>query len=107
MDYNPESFIDDIQRILHDVNNEMSEKSWKILNENIRSVESLEEAIDIINDKKGIISFNWCGENSCGTDLEEKMRVDILGIQKDCLGENKCINCDNPAKHVTLLARTY
>ena len=107
MDYNPESFIDDIQRILHDVNNEMSEKSWKILNENIRSVESLEEAIDIINDKKGIISFNWCGENSCGSDLEEKMRVDILGIQKDCLGENKCINCDNPAKHVTLLARTY
>lgn len=107
MDYNPESFIEDIQRILHNVNQEMSEKSWKVLNENIRSADSLEEANEIITDKKGIISFNWCGEDSCGTDLEEKMRVDILGIQKDCLGENKCINCDNPAKHVTLLARTY
>ena len=36
MDYNPESFIEDIQRILHNVNQEMSEKSWKVLNENIR-----------------------------------------------------------------------
>jgi len=107
IDYNQASFIDDIQRILRDVNHEMSEKSWKVLNENIRSVDSLEEANDIIADKKGIISFNWCGEDSCGTDLEEKMRVDILGLQKECLGENKCINCDNPAKHVTLLARTY
>lgn len=107
MDYYPESFIDDIQRILHDVNHEMSEKSWKFLNENIRPVASLEEAAEIITDKKGIISFNWCGEDSCGTDLEEKIRVDILGVQKDCLGEKKCINCEKPAKHVTLLARSY
>jgi prolyl-tRNA synthetase len=85
----------------------MSEKSWKFLNENIRPVASLEEAAEIITDKKGIISFNWCGEDSCGTDLEEKIRVDILGVQKDGLGEKKCINCEKPAKHVTLLARSY
>ncbi len=107
MDYHPESFIEDIQRILHNVNHEMSEKSWNFLNENIRPVDSLEQAADIIADKKGIISFNWCGEDSCGTDLEEKIRVDILGVQRDCLVKKKCINCAKPAKHVTLLARTY
>ncbi len=107
LDYHPESFIEDIRRILHDINYEMREESWKVLNKNIRSVDSLDEAATVIADKKGIISFNWCGEDACGTDLEEKIRVDILGVQKDSFGEKKCINCENPAKHVTLLARTY
>jgi prolyl-tRNA synthetase len=107
LDYHPESFIQDIRRILHDINYEMREESWEVLNKNIRSVDSLDEAATVIADEKGIISFNWCGEDACGTNLEEKIRVDILGVQKDALGEKKCINCENPAKHVTLLARTY
>ncbi len=107
IDYHPESFITDIRRVLHDINYEMREESWKVLNENIRPVDSLEEAADIINNNKGIISFKWCGQDSCGTDLEEKIHVDILGVQKDYLGEKKCINCEKHAKHVTLLARTY
>ncbi len=107
LDYNPENFTSNIKGILDDINYEMREESWNILNDNIRSVDNLKEAADVINRENGIISFNWCGDDACGTDLEDKIRVDILGVQRPYTGESKCLNCEKPAQHVTLLARTY
>lgn len=107
LDYTRETFTSDVQNILDGINSDMKLKSWKSLNENIRSVNDLDEATSIIEKEKGIISFKWCGEESCGVDLEEKMRVDILGVQGNYDGDSKCVNCDKTAVKVTLLARTY
>ena len=55
----------------------------------------------------GIVTFDWCGDRECGKDIEEKVNVDILGVQLSEKENSTCINCDKPSKHITLLAKTY
>lgn len=96
-----------VQDKLDTVTLEMSKKAWKTLNENIKIVQSVDEALKQLSRDNGIISFSWCGDTSCGKDLEEKLRVDLLGVQEDAPKEGTCINCGSQAKVTALLARTY
>ena len=73
----------------------------------IRSVDSIEEAAEEMSKAGGIITFDWCGDQECGKDIEEKVRVDILGVQESDKENSTCINCDKPSKHLTLIAKTY
>lgn len=107
LDYDLEKITQQIQEKLDEISKEMLEKSWQTMKENINTVESVDEALEILDEDKGIISFSWCGDTSCGKDLEEKLRVDLLGVQGDLEGEAECVNCGAPAKHIALLARTY
>lgn len=107
LDYHPQNFVEQIKTIINEINHDMADTSWEILNKNIMPVESLKEAQDQISQNNGIISFKWCGEKKCGTELEEKIHVDILGVQETYLGNKRCINCGQPANHITLLSRTY
>ncbi|MBM4240072.1 MAG: proline--tRNA ligase [Euryarchaeota archaeon] len=100
-------FIDAIKFILDSINQDMKDKAWESFNRNIKSVETVDEALESLSKHRGIISFNWCGEESCGKDLEEKVRVDILGIQKEDENIGVCINCGHKATFKTLLAKTY
>jgi len=84
----------------------MKEKAWAKMNSNIRPVEGLEEARDEIENNKGVISFDWCGNEECGKEIEEKIRVDILGVQKEEDG-GVCFHCSSKATCRALLARTY
>lgn len=107
MKYDPQTFTGKIDEILKNISQNMANNSWESFNKNIRPVSNTDEALEEISKHGGIISFNWCGDISCGKDLEEKLRVDILGVQEISKEEKTCINCGNPAKKITLLSRTY
>jgi len=106
-DYNKETYTSQIKKILDDISQEMADKSWETLNRNIKKVNTVEEAMKEMSGNRGIISFAWCGKTSCGKDLEDKLRVDLLGVQKEIEEETVCINCGETAKKITLLAKTY
>jgi prolyl-tRNA synthetase len=107
LDFNPESFVEDIEAVMQDINENMRSKAWETFNSKVRTVENVEEASKEISENKGIVSFGWCGEESCGKELEEKVNMDILGIRGDVEDDKKCINCGKPAKHVAFMAKTY
>ncbi len=107
IDYNPLAISDTIYEILGDISLNMKDKSWEIFEKSIRSVNSIEEATDEMSKAGGIITFNWCGDQDCGKDIEEKVRVDILGVQESDEDNLTCINCEKPSKHLTLIAKTY
>ena len=100
-----EDLEEEIDRILHDITRTLKEEAWKKMRENIRTATNLEEANKIIKEKKGIISFPWCGDEECGKSIEEKIRVDILGITE--AEKSSCINCGKEAEHKAFLAKTY
>jgi prolyl-tRNA synthetase len=106
-DFNPETFIDDITSLMEKINIDMNKKAWKSFEDEIRTVESIEEVKKTIDELGGIISFDWCGDESCGKDLEETAGVDVLGIQSESEEGKVCMNCGKPAKHVALMAKTY
>ena len=107
IDYDPSKISETINEIMNDVSLKMKDNAWEKLENNIRSVDSIEEAEDIISKYGGIVTFDWCGDRECGKDIEEKVKVDILGVQLSEKDNSTCINCDKPSKHITLLAKTY
>jgi prolyl-tRNA synthetase len=104
--YQEEGVVDLVKDRLHLITTNLKEKAWEMLQENIREVKTLDEAQNTIQDEGGIVSFLWCGDESCGKDIEEKVHVDILGIQED-EDTGDCFNCKKNARYRALLARTY
>ncbi len=107
IDYNPMAISETFNEILDNISLKMKDNAWKSFKNSIRSVDSIEMAADEMSKSGGIITFNWCGDQDCGKDIEEKVRVDILGVKESDKENSTCINCDKPSKHVTLIAKTY
>jgi prolyl-tRNA synthetase len=106
VDFRKETVVEDVKALLKEVTVNLKVQAWKTLKENTRPVKSLEEAQTILSDHGGVISFSWCGGESCGKEIEEIMRVDILGVTGET-AEGVCVNCSKPAQYITLLAKTY
>ncbi len=107
IDYNPLDISENTFETLGEISLNMKDKAWKTFQNSIRSVDSIEDAADEIAKEGGIITFNWCGDEACGKDIEEKVNVAILGVQESDNENSTCINCDKPSKHLTLIAKTY
>lgn len=95
-----------IEELLQDIEENLRHMSWEYLENNLRRVDSVEKAKKIIEEKRGVVSFAWCGDEDCGKELEEKVHVDILGLQEE-LEDEECVNCGKKAKYLTLIAKTY
>ena len=54
-----------------------------------------------------VVAFNWCGDDECGKEIEEKTGYDILGIHEDAEEGAKCILSGEEAKYLALIAKTY
>ena len=106
-EYHEDSYPNKIEELLENISRQMADKSWETINNNIKKVNNVEEAQNVLTEDKGIISFIWCGKTSCGKDLEEKLRVDLLGVQKELDEDGVCINCGEKARKITLMAKTY
>lgn len=106
LDYDADTITGTIQGKLEEISQEIRDLAWEKLEDNINKVESVSEAATKLSDGGGIISFSWCGDTQCGKDIEEVLRVDLLGVQDDA-GEGICVNCGKQAKHIALLAKTY
>jgi len=77
------------------------ENAKKFLDDNIHTLEELEEV-------EGIIEVPWCGSEECGLKMEEYTEMKSLGTpfpEKECRG--KCAICGNEAKQYLRLARSY
>lgn len=107
IDYNPSIISKTINKILDNISINMKDNTWTKMENNIRKVNSINEAKKVISEYQGIVTFDWCGDRECGKDIEENVKVDILGVQKSEKENLTCINCGKPSKHITLLAKTY
>jgi len=105
IDYDNATISCTVEKLLDDININMRETAWKSLENNVHHVNSIEEASKKMSEG-GIVTFNWCGDKDCGNDIEEKVNVDILGVQADEIN-GTCINCGKQSKHLTLIAKTY
>jgi prolyl-tRNA synthetase len=104
--YQEEELVTVVEDRLQEITSHLKEKAWTMLQENIREIKTLEEARDTIQEENGIVSFLWCGDEACGKEVEDKVHVDILGIQEE-VDSGTCVNCNSKAKNRALLARTY
>lgn len=104
---NSDHFIEEVNKLLNDIMDNMKDKAWESFSQHIRTARTVEEAAQKIEAHMGIVTFPWCGDEKCGKELEEKVRVDILGVQEEDQITGKCINCGKPSSCNTLIAKTY
>ncbi len=98
--------VEHVNDLMADISLNMREKAREKMEGQIREFKTIEGAKESIESEKGIISFAWCGEESCGKEIEEKANVDILGIQEDEIS-GKCFACGSEAKFKAFMAKTY
>lgn len=106
IDYDDTTISSTALNLLKDISLNMREKAWNTLENNVHHANSIDEAAKKMSDEGGIVTFNWCGDYDCGKDFEDKVKVDILGVQAD-MEDGTCINCGKQSKHLTLIAKTY
>lgn len=106
LSYNEETLIEDLNHLLEKIALNLKTIAWNTFQNNIKTARSMEQARNILTEEMGIISFHWCGDEGCGKEIEEFVRVDILGVHEEST-DGKCIKCGAPSKYVALLAKTY
>jgi prolyl-tRNA synthetase len=107
IDYDPLAISETTFETLGEISLNMKDRAWETFDNSVRSVDSIEEATSEMAKAGGIVTFDWCGDEDCGKDIEEKVKVAILGVQESDNDDSTCINCDKPSKHITLIAKTY
>ena len=104
-----DSLANNVLDLIEKYDEDLKTTSWKFLEDHVIFTTDLDEIQELI-ESGNVVSFNWCGDDECGKEIEEKTGYDILGIYEELDGESgiKCINNDQEeAKYIALIAKTY
>jgi prolyl-tRNA synthetase len=99
--------------LLAQIQSEMLERAGAFREENTRIASNFAEFTDIIENKRGFIRANWCGEGDCELKIKELTKATIRCIPLDDSNElypapaGNCVHCNAPAKHEVYFARSY
>lgn len=57
--------------------------------------------------ESGWVKMSWCGEKSCGLEMENQTNSKLLGEPHGIKGNGICPVCGKPTERVVILARSY
>ena len=100
---------------LSSIEEELENRARRIIDEGIRSVDSLDDGIKLLaSGWDGIIRTNWCGEMDCAEEMEKGLDKTFLGYPlKDVdSGEEEkeqgnCMFCGRPTDKVVYISKSY
>ena len=106
-----EELIDKVRETLDEIMENLYNRAKEFLETHIKRVETIEEAKQVFEDRRGVVEIPWCGEESCGLEMEEILDAKMLGIpypdEKAKIEGEKCAHCGREAKYIARFARTY
>lgn len=99
----------EVERMLDEMAVNLRKRAWKLFRESVKETRDLETVRNLVKGRGGIARLPWCGEESCGKEIEEKTGGDMLGEE---LGDapspsGTCPVCLKPARSSVLVAKTY
>jgi len=103
-----QSLPETIEQLFQEIHQNLYQRAKERLEENIKTCQDLDEAG--IQIKKGIARIPWCGEETCGLEMEEKAGANILGQPRgdpETETKGKCPVCGRETKITVIMAKTY
>jgi len=99
-----ENLISGVEETLNDIAEKLEIRALELQKKNTITVTTLEEA----SKASGIVKAGWCGEESCGLEIEESTEMKVLGtpMEKEEFS-GQCLVCGKPTDIVAYLAKTY
>lgn len=96
-----------IKQILEDIQSNLLKNSEKKLKESMIETKTMNELINNIKSKKVAIT-EWCGNKECEDWIKTKTGgAKIIGINESAKPKGKCIYCNNTAKHIVWIGKSY
>ncbi|NPA47285.1 MAG: proline--tRNA ligase [Thermococci archaeon] len=108
-----DELVDAVRKTLDDVQKSLFERASQLLSSHIKRVETVEEAKEVFEDRRGIVEIPWCGSEECGLRMEEELDAKMLGTPypeekaREGTEGKKCPICGREAKFIARFARTY
>jgi prolyl-tRNA synthetase len=107
-----DAIVDEVRKTLDAIHENLYVRAREFLESHIKRVETIDEAKAVFEGRRGIVEIAWCGEESCGLEMEEILDAKMLGTpypeEKAKAPEGKkCPVCGREAKFVARFARTY
>ncbi|MFQ5987209.1 MAG: His/Gly/Thr/Pro-type tRNA ligase C-terminal domain-containing protein, partial [Thermoplasmata archaeon] len=98
-----EGAVKHIQATLDHIQRDLYRKADKELRDGIHTIEAYGDA-----PRKGIIRTGWCGKESCGLAMEEKLDRGLLGTPYEREEfKGRCLECGDETSTVAYAANSY
>ena len=104
---NIDNVANDINKLLDNIQNDMYNKALDRRNSMLYEADSMDEFIEIANNKPGFIKINWCGNTDCENEIKE-----TTGLKSRCIIEEEKVNgncpvCGNKGKYKVYFGKQY
>ena len=99
----------EVAAMLGQVHDELVERARQNLAEKTHIATTLEEFLDVAENKPGYIKAMWCGDVACEEALKEKtggVKSRCIPFTEEKLSE-RCVCCGKQAKHMVVWGRQY
>ncbi len=98
-----------VERLLVDIQRSLFDRATAFLKENTRSVTDYDEFQNLIENKRGFLVADWCGQDACEEKIKEDTKATIRCIPFDLSPSPQatCICCGSGANHRVYFARAY
>ncbi len=103
-----EKIVNTVTRLLEEIQNNLSNKAKKFLEDNVTTVKTYDEFKEALKKKGGFIRACWCSSSTCEEKIKEETgaTIRILPFEKEKLFSN-CVYCGREGKEVVYFGRAY
>lgn len=103
-----ENAVNEIQKLLEDIQKNMYARALKFRTEKTTSVETFEEFKNVLDGKGGFILAHWDGTPETEAKIKEETKATVRCIPLDSEEEDgKCVYSGKPSNRRVLFARAY
>ena len=105
--FKPDLTKEETEKVLGIIGKSLLENANSVLEQGITPVDSLQDAYEV----PGIVKLGWCGEESCGLEINDYLGVSVLGTPvegEDAESyEGSCASCGRPTTQAVYVAKSY
>ncbi len=103
-----ETVVEDVQKLLGEMQDILFEKSKKFTEENTQDVSSYEEFKEIMKTTRGFIKAFWCEDPNCEAKMKEETKANSRCLPLTAFEEKgECVYCKKEAKYRWLFGQSY
>ena len=99
--------IERVEFLLVDIQQKLFLKAKLFLDSHVTEVTRIEEFKTVLDERKGFVVADWCGDARCEEAIKEETSADIRFIPFDAKGKGECVYCRKPAETTAYFAKAY
>ncbi len=104
-----DDLLETIQTTLDDIQTNMFETAKQFMSENTSEANSLQELLNIVEERRGLVKAYWCGSEQCEEQVKDETKATIRAIPFDANRGGTCIACGKEGEENSevIFARAY